>query len=257
MYTVNQLFKLRMAGILAEVQSLSGSGLGFMFPRPFVAPPKGFVMRLRFSVLVSVASLALILFCSGAQALQATAPPDVVNQLVGQAIGILQDQRETDQQRAVKFRSLLETGFDIPRISRFVLGRYWNAANDQQRQQFTELFENWIVGTYASRFRDYGGETIQVTGTRPETDTTTVVLSQFVSPTTGAPPAEVEWHVHKGPNGDYKIVDVSVEGVSMALTQRQEIAAVADRSGGTIDGLNQALMQKIESGPPATPAASR
>lgn len=78
----------------------------------------------------------------------------------------------------------------------------------------------------------------------------TVVLSQFVSPS-GKPPAKVEWHVRKGADSDYKIVDVSVEGVSMALTQRDEIAAVADRSGGTIEALNQALQQKIQSGEPA------
>jgi phospholipid transport system substrate-binding protein len=201
-------------------------------------------MKLRFSAFLPVAAIVFCLFASDARAMQAPDPSALINQLVSQAISIIADKQETQQDRDAKFRTLLQTGFDIPRISRFVLGRYWNGATDQQRQQFSHLFEDWIVRTYSARFTDYSGETIQVTGTRPESDTTTVVLSQFVSPS-GAPPAKVEWHVRKNGANDFEIVDVSVEGVSMALTQRDEIAAVADRSGGTVDGLNQAMQSKI------------
>lgn len=201
-------------------------------------------MKLRFAALFAVLALAVPLLCGPARAMQASDPSALVNQLVGQAIGIIANKQMPTQDREEKFRDLLQTGFDIPRISRFVLGRYWTGATDQQRQEFTQLFQDWIVRTYSARFNDYSGETIQVTGTRPESDTTTVVLSQFISPS-GAPPAKVEWHVRKNGANDYDIVDVSVEGVSMALTQRDEIAAVADRSGGSVDGLNQALQQKV------------
>lgn len=176
-------------------------------------------------------------------------PSALINQLVTQAINLIVDKNASEQEREQKFRSLLQTGFDVPRISRFVLGRYWNAANDNQRKEFSQLFEDWIVRTYAARFRDYSGEKIQVIGTRSESPTTTVVISQFTNPS-GAPPAKVEWVVRKTGDNDYTVVDVSVEGVSMALTQRDEIAAVADRNGGTVDGLNHAMQEKIK-GPTA------
>lgn len=204
-------------------------------------------MSQRFSAFFSAIALATALFCGDARAMQASDPGALVRQLVAQAISTIQDKQESEQTRETKFRDLLEAGFDIPRISRFVLGRYWNGATDAQRQQFTHLFEDWIVRTYSIRFTEYGGQTIQITGTHPEGDSgaNSVVLSQFISPN-GAPPAKVEWHVRKTGDNDYKIVDVSVEGVSMALTQRDEIAAVADRNGGSIDALNQALQQKIQ-----------
>ncbi|HEY3916721.1 MAG TPA: ABC transporter substrate-binding protein [Stellaceae bacterium] len=210
-------------------------------------------MKLRFPAFLLVAALAFGIFCGRAQALQAVNPSAFVNQLVSQAIGIIVDKQASNQERDTKFRTLLQTSFDIPRISRFVLGRYWNGATEQQRQQFGQLFEDWIVRTYSAQFKSYGGETIQVTGTRPESDVTTVVLSQFVN-TKGAPPAKVEWHVRKNGANDYEVVDVSVEGVSMALTQRDEIAAVADRSGGTIAGLTQAMQQKIQNAGAESPA---
>ena len=202
-------------------------------------------MRLRFSALFPAVALALTLFCGHAQAMQVADPSTLVNQLVTQAINVIVDKNSTEDQREQKFRSLLQTGFDIPRISRFVLGRYWNVANDEQRKQFSALFEDWIVRTYTARFTKYSGEKIQVIGTRSEGPTTTVVTSQFVSPS-GGPSAKVEWVVRKSGDNDYAIVDVSVEGVSMALTQRDEIAAVADRNGGTIDGLHHATQDKIK-----------
>jgi phospholipid transport system substrate-binding protein len=211
-------------------------------------------MNFRFPAFLSVAALAFALFASDARAMQAADPSTLINQLVTQAVGIITDKQASEQDREAKFRDLLQSGFDIPRISRFVLGHYWNGATDPQRQRFGQLFEDWIVRTYAAQLTNYSGETIQVTGTRPESETSTVVVSQFVSPN-GAPPAKVEWVVRKNGDNDYEVVDVSVEGVSMALTQRDEIAAVADRSGGTVDSLNQAMQQKITGA--ATTAAGK
>jgi phospholipid transport system substrate-binding protein len=211
-------------------------------------------MRVRFPALFSVAALALTMLGGQARAMQAADPSALISQLVGQAINVIVDKSESEDQREAKFRSLLQTGFDIPRISRFVLGRYWNAATDGQRKEFSQLFEDWIVRTYSARFGQYSGEKIQVTGTRSEGPTTTVVSSQFISPN-GAPPAKVEWVVRKSGDNDYTVVDVSVEGVSMALTQRDEIAAVADRNGGTVDGLNHAMQDKIKGAPAPAGAA--
>ena len=211
-------------------------------------------MYQRILTFASVLLLASGLSLGSARAIQATDPAAAINDLVKQAISTMQSTQGSDADREGEFRKLLTSGFDIPRMSRFVLGRYWNGADDASRHTFSDLFENWIIRTYGSRFREYGGQTIQVTSTRPESDTTSVVMSQFINPNTKAPPAKVEWHVRKMGDNDYKIIDVSVEGVSMALTQRDEIAAVADRSGGTIEGLNKALQQRLANGDTAPPA---
>jgi len=206
-------------------------------------------MPTRLTLLIAAAALALGLAQSPARALDASSPPSLVNSLVSDGLGIVAEAQASDGQRQDKFRALLDQGFDIPRISRFVLGRFWNGATDEQRQTFNKLFEDWVVQTYSSRFKSYQGQTIKVTGTSAESETTTLVSSQLVNPN-GAPPAQIDWHVHKNPDGGYRIVDVSVDGVSMALTQRDENAAIADRNGGTIVALNNALQQKLASGQP-------
>ncbi|MBT5048005.1 MAG: ABC transporter substrate-binding protein, partial [Rhodospirillaceae bacterium] len=52
----------------------------------------------------------------------------------------------------------------------------------------------------------------------------------------------VHWRVRD--SSDYKIIDVLVEGVSMAITQRDEFAAIINQRGGKIEGLLRALRDK-------------
>ena len=169
-----------------------------------------------------------------------------INNLVSKALQSLNDKQLTQQEREKQFRDVLHEDFDMPRIARFVLGHYWNAANPQQRQDFQKLFEDYVVHAYAQRFSQYSGEQVKITGSRPESETVTLVSSQVLRPN-GAPPAKVDWRVRKN-NTDFKIVDIDVEGVSMLLTQREEFGSVIQRSGGNIAGLNKTLEEKLASG---------
>jgi len=183
---------------------------------------------------------------TSAKATPATDPATFVDGMIQQALTILRDKQMPDDARQRQFSVMLHKNFDIPKIARFVLGRYWTTASDDDRNTFNGLFEQWIVRTYSARFKEYGGENIKVTGSRPENDVSFVVASQLVHPD-GSPPAAVNWHVNKGPDG-LKVVDVEVEGVSMALTEREEFSAVIQRAGGSVASLNQALKDKLNSG---------
>jgi phospholipid transport system substrate-binding protein len=199
-------------------------------------------LRRPFAVLVAICSLALAL--PGARA-DANDPAGFINGLVTQALKTLDNKELSTDDRAKQFRNLLDTDFDIPRIARFVLGRYWNDASDQDRQQFQKLFEEYVVRSYAQRFSEYHGEQVKVVGSRPESETSTLVQSQIIR-TSGGTPAKVDWRVRKD-GGTFKIIDVDVEGVSMVLTQREEFSSVIQRSGG-VAGLNKTLQDKLATG---------
>jgi phospholipid transport system substrate-binding protein len=174
-----------------------------------------------------------------------TDPKALVDGLVRQALALIRNNQLSDSARNQQFKILLGQNFDIPRISRFVLGRYWTAANANDLKAFNDLFEQWVVRIYSSRFKEYNGETVTVTDARPESDTSFVVQSQLIHPD-GSPPTQVDWHVSKKDNG-FKILDVEVEGVSMALTERDEFASIIARNGGSVASLNQAMQQKLAS----------
>jgi phospholipid transport system substrate-binding protein len=150
--------------------------------------------------------------------------------------------KASESEREAKFRALFDEGFDVPAISRFVLGNYWRIATEEQRRSFITLFEVYVVHAYAVRFNEYSGQQLKVTASRPEGDDSALVQSVIAQPS-GAPPLRVDWRVGKTAKG-FKIIDVVVEGVSMAVTQRQEFSSVIQRNGGEIDAVLKLLRKK-------------
>lgn len=166
-----------------------------------------------------------------------------VDDLGRKAISTIANDKNNQPQMRQEFHKLLLEGFDVPYIGRFVLGRYWNVATPDQRQQYLGLFQDMVVATYAARFTQYSGETMKITGARDAGDHDAIVSSVIDRPN-GAPPVHVDWRV-RDTNGTYKIIDVAVENVSMSITQRSEFASVIERNGGQVQGLLDAMRNKV------------
>jgi len=200
-------------------------------------------MPSRRAVLSWVAVLAAgVLAAPVAQAASAKDAEVFISDLANAALKDLSD-KLPEPELEKHFQALLDKNFDMPRISRFVLGRYWNSATDQEKQDFQRLFEAYVVRAYSIRFSEYSGETVKVTGSRSESPENNVVASQILQPD-GAPPVRVDWIVRKNAD-EFRIADVSVDGVSMVLTQKQEFAAVIERNGGGVAALNKAIQEKL------------
>ena len=173
-------------------------------------------------------------------------PAAFIADLGSKAINVLTS-TASESERERQFRVLFEQAFDLPTISRFVLGPAWRTATEAQRQEFTKLFENYVIHAYTVRFNAYAGQQLKVGSARPDGDSGAVVQSEIALPNGNQPPVKVDWRV--GKTGDsYKITDVTVEGVSMALTERQEFASIIQRGGGQIDALLKLLREKTGQG---------
>ena len=159
------------------------------------------------------------------------------------AIDTIADKSLTTEQRNENFQKLFVSGFDIPFISRFVLARYWRSANPTQQQDFLKLFEEVQVLMWSRRFGEYHGERLQIQGANGE-GSEWVVDSLVMRPQQS--PLPVQWRVHRAEDGKLRITDVMPEGVSMALTHRDEYAAILKANGGNVDALLGSLRAKIE-----------
>lgn len=145
-------------------------------------------------------------------------------------------------QRQEEFRQVIHQYFDMPAVGKFVLGRYWRQANEQQRKEYLQLFEDAIVESYSQQFETYNNEKLQVNGTRSSSSGGTIVTSKIIRPA-GTPPLQVDWKVYSTKKG-LRILDVVVNGVSMSLTYRTEYANAYNANGGTMDGLLGAMKTK-------------
>jgi phospholipid transport system substrate-binding protein len=183
-----------------------------------------------------------------------TNPVAFIDNLANRTLKIL-EQHLPAPEREQRFKALLLENFDMPRISRFVLGRYWLTGTAQEKEEFQKLLPDYVAQSYSNRFANYTGETLKVTGSRLAGQDTTVVRSRIDS-TSGGPPVNVEWRVVQA-GSDFRIVDVSVDGVSLVLTHRDEFAAVVEREGGGVSTLNRLLREKVANVAALSSARSR
>ena len=132
---------------------------------------------------------------------------------------------------------MIHQDFDLTGISRFELGPYWRIASPADRQEFSDLFADHLIRLYGRQLAQSGDGSFIVTGSR--SDPAGVIVTSRIIPQSG-PPIAVDWRLGVS-NGLYKIEDVAIDGISMALAQRSEIAAIIARDGGQFGPLLAAM----------------
>jgi phospholipid transport system substrate-binding protein len=167
-----------------------------------------------------------------------------MERLAGKAISSIAGSKLSEAERLSRFRELFSSSFDLPEIGKFVLGRHWRNATEPQRAEFLKLFEEYTVLTWARRFKEYSGETLKVSNVTKEGDSGVLVETRIERAQGGGTSIPVNWRLRK-PDGEFKVVDIVVEGVSLAITNRSDMTAVVQSNGGQIDGLLNALRQKV------------
>ena len=164
-----------------------------------------------------------------------------VKKMTDTAVDFLSNEKLSQDEKTKKFEKLLDDHFDMRSIARFALGRYWRTATPKQQKEYIKLFDNMIVGIYSRRFSDYKGQAIDVVASRPE-GKNDMLVSTIIKQDNG-PDVQVDWRLRPGKSG-LKVIDVVVEGVSMALTQRSDFASVIQRGGGDVQVLLAHLQEK-------------
>ncbi len=176
-----------------------------------------------------------------AAAVETGDPAAFVRHFGEQAIAVLADKGLAEDQREKAFRRLLTAGFDIKTIGRFALGRYWRKATEAERAEYGRLFEDLIVATYSYQLSSYAGQGLKVEGVRQQDEKSALVASRFLR--AEGKPVQLDWRLLRR-GGTWRIVDVVVEGMSMALSQRSEFKSVIKSNGGRVEALLEKLREK-------------
>ena len=161
-----------------------------------------------------------------------------VNSMASSAINSLTGKDIDRAVRKERFRTMIHDFFAIKSIGIWVLGRHWRRATPEQRDQYLELFENMLLERYVDGFKDYAGETLEISRAEKRQENDFIVHTLLKRPSGES--VEVGWRVGVGEHDGqkvFKIVDIIVNGLSMALTQQKEFNAVIKNNGNSIDSL--------------------
>jgi phospholipid transport system substrate-binding protein len=197
----------------------------------------------RRGLLLAVASLAVVATRPRRAAAEDAA--GFIQRIGDEVVAILGRPGVSLEARLDALVALLNSATDLELVSRLVLGKYWRAASDAQRAEYTGLFRALVIKAMADRLNQYGGETFDVVTSRAIDARDTLVSTRIFRPETRNQPTAVDWRV-RAQDGHFTIIDIIAEGVSMVVTQRSEVASVVGQKG--IDGLLQEMRQRLQQG---------
>ncbi len=187
--------------------------------------------------------LFLTLFVSGASGATENSAEEVVRTTTQQVLDVLRkegDGIKGDSQRLYELiDDLILPHFDFIKMSSRVLGRYWRKASKQQQQAFIEQFQGLLVRTYAQALIDFRDQDIEVLPATTEASNPTVVRSRINQ--VAGPAIPINYRMQMQDN-QWKVFDVSIDGVSIVTNYRASFSREIKRNG--IDGLIKRLMNK-------------
>jgi phospholipid transport system substrate-binding protein len=143
-------------------------------------------------------------------------------------IAILENENTDPAEKEAQLRALFEEYVALEWVGRFVLGRHWRQANQEQRQAYLKYYKDFIINSYTDRLKQYTGQNFTITRTIPLEDEKYLLTMQILRP--GEANVIVDYRLRK--NGEsFHIYDIVVEGVSLITTQRSEFDSVVSNRG--------------------------
>lgn len=167
-----------------------------------------------------------------------------VNDVASSGFNTIKDKRAgklSNEQAKINFRKILNDAFDVPTIARFTLGRYWRVATPAEQKEFTALIQTAILDKYADRVLSYSGDGYSMNSSKAINDKDYSV-AMTIKRDAGAP-VDLTWRLRRFGNA-FKVIDMSVEGISMSVTHRADFASIIERNGGKVQALINALKNK-------------
>ena len=148
---------------------------------------------------------------------------------------VLLRQSSNGKSRAPALQKIMESRANVPLWARFSAGRAWREMDKSQQNEFVGAFSQYLAVTYARRFDEYAGDPKVTIGNAIDAGKKGIVVPSPIQMGTNEPVA-VEWLVSDR-GGRIEVVDLIIEGISLAATQREEINAMLDKRGGDVDVL--------------------
>ena len=164
-----------------------------------------------------------------------------VSNFADNAISILSNESLDINQKNLQFTDLVMSSIDMNLISKFVLSKYWKIASQEQRDVYIKAFEEYFISSYANKLDQYSGEKIVIVSS-DAAKKFVIVKSNIVRDGADTLKIELDWRLLTR-DGQTKIIDLSIEGISLIVAQREEFQSYLSNNDGDLD----ALINKLRS----------
>lgn len=153
-----------------------------------------------------------------------------VNNLGKQVIAVITDKSKGKERINNELQKMFVDNVDIDWIAKYVVGRAWKTATDDQKQKYMANYKTFIVNHYTHNFAEFTDANFEVTRVLPDDTGGNIVTMRIKRPQ--AEDVIVNYDVKKDSSGSgaFKVYDITVEGVSMLTTQRSDFTSVISQN---------------------------
>ena len=187
---------------------------------------------------LKIVSLLFFLILGNAHAIE----PDVfVQSTVNRASKIL-GENINKSEKIVKLKKIAKETVDIKGIGFYTLGSVRKELDSQQKEKYSELFEQYFLKSFSSRLAEYTNPEIDVTNKKKLNENYTIVNSTLKA-TSERPEIKIDWRIYTKNTDNPLIRDLIIEGLSLARTQKEEFSSILNSNDGDINALFKSLEQ--------------
>ena len=177
----------------------------------------------------------MLSFAAYAQSSQFAQEEEFVSNFADQAIEILSDESISENDKTSRFTNVVMNAIDLNLISKFVLSKTWKNSTDEQKERYLIAFKDYFINSYANKLDQYSGEQVQIVGSEAA-GKYVIVESNIVREGTDTLKINLKWRLINR-DGDIKIIDLNIEGISLVIAQREEFQSFLANNDNDIEKL--------------------
>jgi len=141
-----------------------------------------------------------------------------------------------------KLKLIAKETVDIRGIGFYTLGSKRKSLNDDEKNTYSKLFEEYFLKSFSSRLAEYTNPEIDVISKDKLNQNYTIVNSILIA-TDERPEINIDWRIYTKDPDNPLIRDLIIEGLSLARTQKEEFASVLNSNDDDIKALFKVLRE--------------
>ena len=184
-------------------------------------------------------TLFVIIFFTNFNRAYSISPDVFIQSTVNRASQIL-SKDISKEEKINQLKIIAKETVDIRGVGLYSLGSARKEINNDQKNTYLNLFENYFLKSFSSRLAEYTNPEIEVKNKQILNNNYTIVNSILIA-TDDRPELRIDWRVYTKNSDNPLIRDLIIEGLSLARTQKEEFASILNSNNGDINALFKTL----------------
>ena len=188
---------------------------------------------------IFILNLLFITFLTNFNPAYSISPDVFIQSTVNRASQVLSE-NISKQEKIDKLKIIAMETVDITGVGFYSLGSARKNLNEEQKNTYSILFENYFLKSFSSRLAEYTNPEIEVKNKQILNENYTIVNSTLIA-TEDRPEVKIDWRVYTKNPDNPLIRDLIIEGLSLARTQKEEFSSILNSNDNNIEALFKIL----------------